>query len=188
VPPQAAHVPFEQLAPEPVQYANAPTAPASPPPQQAWPTAPHGPPEAVEQLPLLQVPEMPVPVQASPEPIQVEPVVPKTQQPPPLQLLPAQQGWPEAPHATAPPPAPPVAVAPPVAPLVVLPPEPTAPPVPPLDLLLLQPTPSAPAMTASTMIRASMLFFTLSVLVDRCRALHQIFVARRPLECGLSAL
>jgi hypothetical protein len=101
------HVPFAQLAPVAVQNVAAP-GPASPPPQQAWPIAPQGVPEALEQLPLLQVPDTPVPVQVSPEPTQVEaPNVPEAmQQPPPLQLLPAQQGWPEAPQAAAPPPPP----------------------------------------------------------------------------------
>jgi hypothetical protein len=67
-PPHALQVvPFTQPAPLAVQNVRAPN-PASPPPQQAWPTAPHGVPDALEQLPLLQVPETPVPVQASPEP------------------------------------------------------------------------------------------------------------------------
>jgi len=67
--PQAEHIPLEQFAPAAVQNGN--EAPASLPPQQVWPTAPQGVPDAVEQLPLPQVPERPVPVHASPEPMQV---------------------------------------------------------------------------------------------------------------------
>jgi hypothetical protein len=147
-------MPFEQLAPEAVQYVNA-SPPSGEAPQQACPIAPQGLPDAVEQLPLVQVPDTLLPVQASPAPTQTneKPVVPSTQQPPPLQLLFAQQGCPEAPQATAPPPAPPEAP-----PLAELPPPaawppvalPVEPPVPLLDLLLLQAPLDSAAVTNRT--------------------------------------
>ena len=89
---------------------------------------PQGCPGPFSQAPAVQVPETPVPVQALPAPTQTRTVPPPSaavgmQQPPPLQVFPPQQGWPDAPHVNEPlPPFPP----------------PPAPPLPPLlfDLLL----------------------------------------------------
>jgi len=178
--PQAVHVPFVQPAPLAVQNGIDPAAPSVAPPQQAWPTAPHGAPPAVEQLPLLQVPETPVPVQASPEPTHLDAApVTDTQQPPPLQLFPAQQGWPDSPQAAAPPP-PPAAVVPPVAwpPVALLPP---LPPVPPFDLLLLQAAPSRPRTTTKTafLARTKLWRVTLSSLVDSGDPSIELLLPRR---------
>jgi hypothetical protein len=99
-------------------------------------------PAELEQLPLAQVPETPLPVQASPAPTQARaPAMPGRQHPPPLQLLPLQHGWPEAPHAAVPPPLPPEPAA--------RPPLPLAPPPPPFDLLLLHAATSKATITAA---------------------------------------
>jgi hypothetical protein len=79
--------------------------------------------------PAVQVPETPVPVQALPAPTQTRTVPPPsaavgTQQPPPLQVFPPQQGWPDAPHVNEPLPPLPPPPAPPLPPLLFdLPPQ-----------------------------------------------------------------
>jgi hypothetical protein len=63
--PQATQVPPVQRAPLAVQnVAPPPFPPSTAPPQQAWPTAPHGVPAGPVHEPLLQVPLTPAPVQA----------------------------------------------------------------------------------------------------------------------------
>jgi hypothetical protein len=95
--PQAAHIPAVQRAPDAVQVIGPPP-PMPPsgaaPPQQAWLTAPHAVPDAVWHDPLLQVPLVPLPVQAAPLAVHMPP----TQQPPLWQLFAAQQAWPAAPQ------------------------------------------------------------------------------------------
>lgn len=87
--PHGAHIPPWQTAPPAVHVP--PTPPA--PPQQAWPTAPH-----VPQLPLVHVPVNPVHVLPMPMHELVPGVAPGTQQPPPVQLLPAQHASLAPPH------------------------------------------------------------------------------------------
>jgi hypothetical protein len=83
--------------------------PPPPTPQHGWFTPPHGVPAAVAHDPAMHVPDM------APHgwlaPTQMRPVSMRTQQPPPLQVLVAQQGWPGIPHAA--PPGPPSPVPPP---------------------------------------------------------------------------
>jgi hypothetical protein len=79
---------------------------------------PQGCPGPFSHAPAVQVPETPVPAQDFPAPTQTRTVPPPSatvgmQQPPPLQVFPPQQGWPDAPHVNEPlppfpPPAPPL--------------------------------------------------------------------------------
>jgi hypothetical protein len=144
------HIPAVQRAPLAVQKVTPPPpgAGGSPPsgavagastaaaaPQQIWFNPPHGDPTALVQDPAVQVPEMLAPLQVWPAPTQVLTVGPPSvargiQHPPPLQLLPPQQGSLAAPHARGArsfmlgvsPAVPSFPVPPPASPLLLLPP------------------------------------------------------------------
>jgi len=140
-PPSTAAAVVVHLVPEAVQVP-----PPRPPPQQAWSSAPQLTPPSVWQEPLLHIPAVPPPMHVAPLATHIPPV----QQPPPLQVLAAQQGRPVPPQVA--PTAPPTpAVVPPAPPL--RPPTPTATPPPPPAPPLTGPPP--PPQAAKLSERAS---------------------------------